>query len=159
MRTLLMFAVVSMFASAAGAAGKGSGVPMRKEDLKVCLDLHARMNRQIDQYNAEVKAGNALADKINAARSELDGLGKSMEAGDESGMAAYNAKVDALNAKIAQHNEHEQRRVAVAQQGKRTTEEFNAKCAGKRFMEDDMVDVGLKTGLPLPTLKRSGAQR
>jgi hypothetical protein len=147
MRTLLMFAVVSIFASAASAAVKGSGVPMRKEDLKVCLDLHARMNRQINLYNAEVKAGNALLDKINAAQSELNGLG---QPGDESGMAAYNAKVDALNAKIAQHNEREQRRVAVAQEGKRAAETFNAKCAGKRFMQDDMVEAGLETGLPVP---------
>ena len=150
MRTLLMFLVVLMFASTAGAAGKGSGAPMRKEEIKVCVDLHARMNKQIDLYNAQVKAGNALLDKIKAAQSELEGLRQALEAGDESGMATYNTKVDELNAKIAQHNEREQRRVEFAREGNRVSETFNAKCAGKRYRQDDMIEVGIETGAPIP---------
>ena len=153
MRSCFVYFVAAMSAATASAAGTPSGKLMDKQEIKVCLDLNARVERQVDAYNAQVRGNNALLAKINAGKSELEGLQLLLDPNDPESETTYNGKVNALNAKIEEHNAREQKLVELGREGKRLSDTFDARCAGRRYLQDDMVEAGIETGAPVPRTK------
>ena len=134
----------TVLALPAYAAGKKPAPMMDKPELKLCVDSRNEINRQIGLYNAEVKAGNALLKQVQAKRVEMDLLQTEIQAGDDAKIEAYNLKVEESNELVRQHGERKDRMAEIAVEQARLSDEFNAKCAGKRFLETDMVDLKRK---------------
>ena len=135
-----------LFSSSVVAAGKkpAPAAVLSQEDLKECVDLEGAASRQIDLYNAQVKAGNALLKKLEGVRAEIEQMRKEIDAGDRSKLDIYNAKIDENNAIVKEHDEYQMRMGEIATEQERITQQFNAKCAGKRFKQSDMYQVKKK---------------
>lgn len=136
--------VVALLAPGLAVAGTSKppakAAPLNKEALKACVALEAGMAQKINAYNAEVRASNERLDRAKAMRSELDTMLAAVRDG-KAEMAEYNAKVDAFNAFV---QDQEDKRVVLSEisvEHDRLASEFNAKCAGRRFQNADLVDL------------------
>ena len=118
-----------------------AGAPLTQAELKQCNDLHVEMNRHVERYNEHVRASNALAKKADALQAELAQMRKAIDAGDRSGLEAYNAKVQENNDLVAAQEPHQAAMADIAAEQNRTSERFNASCAGRQYHLSDMSEI------------------
>jgi hypothetical protein len=109
--------------------------------LKHCIDLEDETEGLRKEYNAQVHAGNELVKQQQQIHAELDTMKATLDSGDTSGMDAYNAKVEEFNAIGEKHEEYALRMAEISEKQRIIAEEFNKSCAGKSFLNADLLEI------------------
>jgi hypothetical protein len=115
--------------------------PLDRAALARCVALEDEVGRQRKAYNVQVREGNELVKQQAQIRGELDQLKMAIEAGDSYKIDAYNGQIEEHNAIGERHAEYKLRMAEISEKQRIATEEFNGACAGRQFMNADLLDI------------------